>query len=896
MKSFTSFETIYAEHERIEDILENYMDYYAHTHTKKPFEKLHAHVHLVMEYALKLAGVHELDNVVDSLILEILEVNPGVQQTEKVGNFIKRLFLNALVFHDYGKVNENFQIEKMKNTRLFKPNTENGISSQHSVLSAFIFLNVHLNEIAQIKGLNNFESNLLAISTLLFASPILKHHASFLQYQVDFEQGRIDALSPYLELYKKSFNNRLRGILSNAEVFLQKLKNDLNDASYFSFFTLLKLNFSLLTASDYYATNDFMQGMPVNDFGWIDSDFKNRLVYNFANNDKTPYNAELLRRLDYFYNLAFTDLQDRSNKNLNLLRQKMAAEAIMTLRQNTDKKLFYLEAPTGGGKTNMSFACALELLQADEKLNNVYYVFPFTTLITQTFASIKQTLKLKDEEVIQLHSKAGFHSPESQEGKDGVYGGQRLNYINNLFINYPFTLLSHIKFFDILKGNGKDVNYILHRMSNSIVIIDELQTYAPKHWDKIIFYMHHYAKHFNIRFIVMSATLPKIDNLSPEANGKITPLLPNKHLYFNNPNFRGRVTFDFSLLGKSGREMIELNDLADFVNKELERYAGKNANSVNGLVEFIIKKSASAFHRIIEEDNRFKEYEVLLISGTILEPRRQEIIKTIQEKTHSKTLVITTQVVEAGVDIDMDIGFKDKSLIDSDEQLAGRVNRNASKDGCRVFIFNYDREVKIYGKDKRYEITRDQISKQEYEEILNNKDFDRLYDKVHVEIDKLNKDEYFVNLSSYKGYFKAFDFRKIHEEFRLIENNTTSVFVPLEIDRNYFSENELKFLDPYGIAKPEEVCGANVFDIYRRIVLGEGDFIQKMIDKKQIAGILSKFMFSIYSNSKLEQELKCYCDAEILDQFGIIYLSHHNEVYSYEGGIDDSKFTQSIFI
>lgn len=896
MKSFKSFETIYAEHERIEDILENYMHYYAHTHTQKPFEKLHEHVHLVMEYALKLAGVHELDNVVNSSILEILEVNPGVQQTDKVGNFIKRLFLNALVFHDYGKVNENFQIEKMKNTQLFKPNTENGISSQHSVLSAFIFLNVHLNEIAQIKGLNSFEGNLLAASTLLFASPILKHHASFLQYQVDFEQGRVDALSPYLELYKKSFNNSLRAILSNAEKFLQQVKNELNDGSYFSFFTLLKLNFSLLTASDYYATNDFMQDMPVNDFGWIDSDFKAQLVHSFANNDKTPYNGELLRQLDYFYNLSFTDLQERSNKNLNLLRQKMAAEAITTLRQNTDKKLFYLEAPTGGGKTNMSFACALELLQADEKLNKVYYVFPFTTLITQTFASIKKTLKLKDEEVIQLHSKAGFHSPEKEENKDGLYGDNRLNFINNLFINYPFTLLSHIKFFDILKGNLKDVNYILHRMSNSIVIIDELQTYAPKHWDKIIFYLHHYAKHFNIRFIVMSATLPKIDTLSHEAKGKITPLIPNKHLYFNNPNFRGRVTFDFSLLGKSGRELIELNDLADFVYKELEKYADKNGSSVNGLVEFIIKKSASAFHRIIEEDDRFKEYKVFLISGTILEPRRQEIIKVIQEKTYSKTLVITTQVVEAGVDIDMDIGFKDKSLIDSDEQLAGRVNRNASKDDCKVFIFNYDREVKIYGKDKRYQITREQISKQEYEEILNNKDFDKLYDKVHAEINKLNEDEYFVNLSSYKAYFKSFDFRKIHEEFRLIENNTTSVFVPLEIDRHYFSENELKFLEPYGVAKSKEVCGADVFNIYRNIVLGEGDFVQKMIDKKQIAGILSKFMFSIYSNSKLEEELRCYADEEILEQFGILYMSHYQEVYSYEGGINDSKFTQSIFI
>jgi len=88
----------------------------------------------------------------------------------------------------------------------------------------------------------------------------------------------------------------------------------------------------------------------------------------------------------------------------------MAAEAITTLRQNIDKRLFYLEAPTGGGKTNMSFACALELLKSDERLNKVFYVFPFTTLITQTFKSIKETLQIDNDKVIQLHSKGGFHT------------------------------------------------------------------------------------------------------------------------------------------------------------------------------------------------------------------------------------------------------------------------------------------------------------------------------------------------------------------------------------------------------------------------------------------------------------------------------------------------------
>jgi CRISPR-associated endonuclease/helicase Cas3 len=891
MKSFKSFEILVQEETRIEDILANYDKYHAHTHKQRPYEKLHEHVHLVMDYSVKLVHAHGLDAVLDSMINELIKVNSKIEKVETAGNFIKRLFVNALIYHDYGKVNENFQIEKMQDKCFFKPNETNKIGSQHSILSAYVFLNIHLKEVMEMSKLSSFEKSFLAVSTFLFASPIVKHHSSFFQHQIEFEEDKINNLEQYLTLFNTTLLPNIKKSLEHSSMIIEKnskvYSNEGKD--YFSFFALLKLNFSLLTASDYYATNDFMGDMPVNDFGLIDKEFKEKLFDNFINNEKASYNGDLFRKFKYYNQLDFASLQERNNKNLNQLRQKMAAEAITTLRQNIDQKLFYLEAPTGGGKTNMSYACALELLKSDERLNKVFYVFPFTTLITQTFKSIKETLKIDNGEVIQLHSKGGFHTSEKEVEQDGLYGDKKLNYINNLFINYPFTLLSHIKFFNILKSNSKDTNYILHRMSNSVVIIDELQTYTPKHWDKIIFFLHHYAKHFNIRFIVMSATLPKIDKLSKEAKGKVQRLMPNKQQYFTNPNFKGRVTFDFSLLGKSGRETIELTELVNVVHRELENYATKNSDKSNGLIEFIIKKSASQFYQLIDKDERFKSYKKFLISGTILEPRRQEIINAIKEKTYQKTLVITTQVIEAGVDIDMDIGFKDCSLVDSDEQLAGRVNRNANKNDCKVFIFNYDREVKIYGKDKRYE---QKLPFDIYKEILNDKNFDRLYDGVHEGINKLNESDHYVNIEDYKNYFKRFDFRKIHEEFKLIDTDTTSVFVPLDIDRKWFSKNELEFMDAFGSDNLDKIEGEKVFEIYKNIIFGEGDFIKKMIDKKQIGGIMSKFMFSIFTDSKLNKELLYYCDHEdeAFEKFGLIYLSQWEKVYSLNGGIDDSKF------
>lgn len=923
MKLYNSFEELVDECPPISVFIKNHKDYLAHTPKLKGqiAEKLIEHIEKVNQYALKLSKVHSLDRVVDKLIYAMIAQQPEFTRQNDLGNYVKGLFIRSIIFHDYGKINPNFQQKKMENP-LFQWDNSIKIDSQHSKLSAYIFIHYHLKEVAE-SSFSEAEQSFLWALVFLFSNPILKHHASYLEHDIRFEKEVFDSLNRFLIHFKADFEDAwdyFQGLekKSDGEGLLDCFAQFYPTDNYFPVFALLKLSFSLLTASDYYATFDYTSGNNTQDlvfgdtdFGLIDKELKEKILFNFSKSEffdkekiKRNYNYDMFHSYERYKEMPFIALQEQNNQNLNHLRQKLTVEVIENLRQNHQNSLFYLEAPTGAGKTNLSLALAIELMQLDKSINKIFYVFPFNTLISQTFNAVKETLGLTNNDIVQLNSKSGFHEKDTSEEKDALYGKNKLNFIDNLFINYPITLFSHIKFFDILKANSKETNYILHRLTNAVVVIDELQSYNPKHWDKVIFFLANYAKYFNLKIVLMSATLPKIDDLDETARGTITRLVTNKNEYFTNPNFKGRVQFDFTLLGEDWKKLdrkIHLEKLKNFLFEKAKTIALENEGKSNIIIEFIKKKSAGEFFRLTENDNRFKDYKLFLVSGEILEPRRKEIIDAIKAKTHSKILLISTQVVEAGVDIDMDLGFKDKSLIDSDEQLAGRVNRNASKPNCKVYIFNLDKEADIYGKDERYKKTRDEIDTKTYQNILETKNFDLLYHKVTQKINQKNANEYEVeSLIDYKNNFENFKFYEIHKNFRLIEEANSTVFVPLHIPSQHFSEEDTKTFHFFNIQTDDSsnINGEDVWTKYIELVEFSQnrtrDYVTNQTELKKLSGIMSKFTFSVYEKQALC--LREFCNQEYEEKHGIMYLLRWKQIYSYEGGLDTDKLDCDVFL
>lgn len=863
MKSYKSFSQISNQLSGISNFFNDKTEYLAHTHPTKELETLHEHIICVSKYFLRLIQLHGLEPIIDKC------VNTVSFRSGHLGDFIKELFYLSMVFHDFGKTNPNFQRHRMNNS-LFEENSDIKIGYQHSFASAYFFVNYNVDKISR-NSFSNSERNFAYILTFLFSIPIIKHHSGYLSKDYTFSEEKINGIHYLTEMLNLDISkDRLRKLLDYessgderslwAAFDIIMKKQELN---LFSLFTLLKLNYSLLTASDYLATNEYMSDMQwqtEEDFGLITKELKKRLIFSFDNNNEKKYNGELVLNPNKFLSKSLNELEEKSFENLNLIRQKLGAEIVVNIEKYKDEKVFYIEAPTGGGKTNMSMLAIRKLLELQPEITKIFYVFPFTTLVTQTAAAIKGTFDLKDYEVTQVHSKASYQEKryvKEEEDADNIYGKEKRNQIDNLFVNYPFTLLTHIKLFDILKSNKKDTNYLLHRLANSIVVIDELQAYNPEHWDKIKYFIANYADLFNIRFIIMSATLPKIDRiqLSNYKPKEFISLIPNAKMYLQNSNFAGRVTINTDLLSFA----IELSTLANLVFEKskifAEKRTDKHRNSIYTIVEFIFKKSASEFYEIVSTMEKFFD-RIFVLSGTILEPRRRYIIEYLKdsENRKKKILLITTQVVEAGVDIDMDLGFKSRSIVDSDEQLAGRINRNVRKRDCVLYLFNQKGTTpkSIYGNDLRYQVAQ-KLPPTFVKDILTNKEFEKLYDKVFSEIEKINKSAYKQGLSEYLDNFKRMDFKNIHQNFKLIESNNASIFVPVNISIDCygsiknFSDNEIKFIEQHRLLTNGKVSGEIVWTFYQGLINNKDmGFAIKSYSIKMLNGIMSKFVFSIF--------------------------------------------------
>ena len=204
---------------------------------------------------------------------------------------------------------------------------------------------------------------------------------------------------------------------------------------------------------------------------------------------------------------------------------------------------------------------------------------------------------------------------------------------------------------------------------------------------------------------------------------------------------------------------IDKDDILGELKTHLKQYL-KSDKKI--LIEFIKKKTAHDFWVDLQENEDFKDVQIEYLSGDDSIAERKRILDKVKKATDT-IILVSTQVIEAGVDIDMDIGYKNISKLDSEEQFLGRINRSCKKEGIAYF-FEVDEASDIYKDDVRLSesIVLKDVNMQK---ILELKLFDEYYKKVlettmgkySYHFDEFIKDISDLNYESISTHMKLID-------------------------------------------------------------------------------------------------------------------------------------------
>lgn len=833
---------------KIEDLIEQPERYFAHKPKKddRKKETLKEHTNLAEAYFLKIFEEKNLGHC-----MEVFEEKYFDQLSWEAKNLFRRMMFGIVTFHDFGKVNPYFQKEKMDHEM---PETKKIFSnSHHSLISAALYFEYFMGKVWE---LDKNDKKQLKEFLFLNSYLIAKHHSdldTFEKHLKSFEDEDIYHLiemledEDHLDFYKKPFQCSLkRERLGKAAGNLKKAARDRKSRTrQILFYAYERLIYSLLVASDHYAASEYMSGVQIRHFGGMEH------MDEFC---RQYYGTELYHGIRKYEQEKYLKEKDlRKEKNINIMRTELFLDAEKELKKHMDQDVFFVEAPTGSGKSNLAVNLSFQLMKQNPGIGKIFYVYPFNTLIEQNLESMEKIFGGSKvmEDIAVVNSMKPIPMDRAKRKTDELQYYQEA-LLNRQFLNYPMILTTHVSLFDTMFGRRKESTFGFHQLANSVLVLDEIQSYRNSIWTEIILFLKEFASFLNMKIIIMSATLPNLDVLSPGLENAV-PLIRNREKFYSHSVFKNRVHADYSLMKKE----FTMDDLLDHVLKQ------QNLKK-KILVEFIKKESAYTFFQMLQEDGRLElPAELLTGDQSILE--RKQVLKKIVSSGEQGMILVSTQVIEAGVDIDMDIGYKNWSKLDSEEQFMGRINRSCKKKDAVVYFFEIDDPRHIYRDgDARIDNLEYTLANEEMRTILSEKDFQKYYKSV-LEVLK----QTFMESTGDHGIEAFFakklgllDHPEIEKRMQLIQDDMWSMSV-------------------YLCRKVEEedgtvVDGKEIWNKYKKLLMDQKmDYSEK---KYKLSEVRSKMNYFTYTIQRT--------DLMYSDKIGELYMIEDGEKYFQNGRLN----------
>lgn len=695
---------------------------------------------------------------------------------EKAG-FASAAELSGLL-HDMGKNTKAFSIYI---ERAVKETGEPLERIDHSTAGA-----KYLYETYYIENPLTQEDVITNITVEIIGMVILSHHSglqNFVQVdgsQSDFFRRVCNAELPYYEEVRSEFlkipANEVRvqelfnaameevKVFSNEVARLFKRYEKGKATPYLYFGLAMKFIFSCLIDADRTDSRRFDENDTSELFKSNESFFKESYGHVMAQVEKWAQDQDAVKPI----NRLRAEMSERCDK---------LAEKPSTIYQ--------LSIPTGGGKTYASLRYGLKHAYLTGK-ERIIYVVPYTTILEQNADEVRKIIK-NEAQVLEHHANV-IDDSESENDPDYYRNPeQKKMQLARDNWDHPIIFTTMVQFLDTFYAKGTRKDRRLHNLTNAVVIFDEVQSVPVKHislFNSAVNFLHHIGKS---SIILCTATQPSLTKtayplMMPE-NNEMVDNLPGVVQAFE------RVTIE----NKIEKEGWDAEEISDFTLETLE-----DKQSV-----LIILNTKKAVLNVYQQLKETPDVCVYHLSTSMCPAHRKEILKEVRRKLdekREKVICISTQLIEAGVDISFQCVIRSLAGIDSIAQAAGRCNRHAERKKGTVYIIRAQDEVlsKLQELKLGQEVTEEDVLSREKlaVDLLSPNAiqtyFDYYLSKAGRTINLTDKDldvELVELLSRSQKYVDATPqklqknlmramYKTVESNFKVIEAPTTAVLVP----------------------------------------------------------------------------------------------------------------------
>ena len=439
--------------------------------------------------------------------------------------------------------------------------------------------------------------------------------------------------------------------------------------------------------------------------------------------------------------------------------------------RTAQRKIYSLTLPTGAGKTVSSMMWALEHAIA-QGCERIIYVIPYTSIITQTAQTFRDIFGA--DQVLEHHSDV-----DAKERSD-----EALEYTKLMTENWdvPLVVTTNVQFFESLYANRVSRCRKLHNICNSVVVFDEVQMFPPRLLNPILRVVESLHSAFRVDPLFCTATLPVFDKDILSDSKRI-----GHEFFFLEERIQEVVPYDAERFAPFDKVRYHWNPLR-LSTEELAERLGEHESF---LCIVNSRKDAARLHAALKAQDKSSE-GLIHLSRRMCSAHIQERIEEIRHrlKDGEPVRVVSTPLVEAGVDLDFPVVYRAMAGLDSVMQAAGRCNREGRMaEPGEVYIFRLTDVTDIPGEmswaQGALEDLLDRLSEQGAPQRA---EIERYYQAFYNDVNsfdnkKTQKEDKRVSpllwdVDDKRCEGLRFEYETASENFRYIENQDTPIVIP----------------------------------------------------------------------------------------------------------------------